>query len=142
MDFFIVGKTSAFYEKFLFSEEKTFAIFRFTIFKGRNFRENGQKSWKSRKFLLAKVSVPKVVIIRFPWRIQERYLRWILFLIQLLKIGRFQDKCWISRKLFKNSSVVKNCSNSTVKTLEPHPWLYYWLWTCIDVLSRQLHVQS
>ena len=42
-DFFIVEKTFTFYEKFLFSEEKTFAIFRFTIFEGRNFRENGQK---------------------------------------------------------------------------------------------------
>ena len=31
-------------KKNLFSEEKTFAIFRFTIFEGRNFRENGQKS--------------------------------------------------------------------------------------------------
>ena len=55
-DFFIVEKTLAFYEKFLFSEEKTFAIFGFTIFEGRNFRENGQKSLKSRKFLPAKVS--------------------------------------------------------------------------------------
>ena len=53
-DFFIVEKTFALYEKFLFSEEKTFAIFRFTIFEGRNFRENGQKSQKSRMFLLLK----------------------------------------------------------------------------------------
>ena len=60
-DFFIVEKTFAFYEKFLFSEEKTFAIFRFTIFEGRNFCENGQKSRKSRKFLPAKVSAPKVM---------------------------------------------------------------------------------
>ena len=60
-DFFIVEKTFAFYEIFLFSEEKPFAIFRFTIFEGRNFRENGQKSQKSRKFLPAKVSVPKVI---------------------------------------------------------------------------------
>ena len=50
-DFFIVEKTYVFYEKFLFSEENTFATFRFTIFEGRNFRENGQKSRKSRKFL-------------------------------------------------------------------------------------------
>ena len=57
LDFFIVEKTFAFYEKFLFSEKKTFAIFRFTIFEGRNFRENGQTS---RKFLPAKVSAPKV----------------------------------------------------------------------------------
>ena len=42
-DFFIVEKTFAFYEKFLFSEEKTFAIFRFTIFEGRNFRENRER---------------------------------------------------------------------------------------------------
>ena len=60
-DFFIVEKTFAFYEKFLFSEEKTFAIFCFTIFEGRNFRENGQKSRKSRKFLSAKVSASKVL---------------------------------------------------------------------------------
>ena len=46
-DFFIVEKTYVFYEKFLFSEENTFAAFRFTIFEGRNFRENGQKSRKS-----------------------------------------------------------------------------------------------
>ena len=58
--FFIVEKTFAFYEKFLFSEEKTFAIFRFTIFEGRNFHENGQKSWKSQKCLPTKVSAPKV----------------------------------------------------------------------------------
>ena len=57
-DFFIFEKTFAFYEKFLFSEEKAFAIFRFTIFEGRNFSENGQKS---RKFLPTKVSAPKVV---------------------------------------------------------------------------------
>ena len=56
-DFFIVEKTFAFYEKFLFSEEKTFATFRFTISEGRNFCENGQKS---RKFLPMKVSAPKV----------------------------------------------------------------------------------
>ena len=54
-------KTFAFYEKILFSEEKTFAIFRFTIFEGRNFRENGQNSRKSQKFLPAKVSAPKVI---------------------------------------------------------------------------------
>ena len=60
--FFIVEKTFAFYEKNLFSEEKTFAIFRFTIFEGRNFRENGQKSRKSWKFLPAKVSAPKINI--------------------------------------------------------------------------------
>ena len=59
-DFFIVEKTFAVCEKFLFSKEKTFVIFRFTIFEGRNFRENGQKSRKSRKFLPAKVSAPKV----------------------------------------------------------------------------------
>ena len=59
-DFFIVEKTFAFYENFLFSEEKTFAIFRITIFEGRNFCENGQKSRKSRKFLPAKISAPKV----------------------------------------------------------------------------------
>ena len=59
-DFFIVEKTFAFYEKFLFSEEKTFAIFHFTILEGRNFRENGQKSRKLRKFQPAKVSAPKV----------------------------------------------------------------------------------
>ena len=47
-DFFIVEKTFPFYEKFLFSD---FAIFRFTIFEGRNFRENEQKSRKSPKFL-------------------------------------------------------------------------------------------
>ena len=35
-------------------------IFRFTIFEGRNFRENGQKSRKSGKFLPAKVSASKV----------------------------------------------------------------------------------
>ena len=62
--FLLLKKTFAFYEKFLFSEEKTFAIFRFTIFEGRNFRENGQKLRKSRKFLPAKVSAPKVVISR------------------------------------------------------------------------------
>ena len=61
-DFFIVEKTFAFYEKFLFSEEKTFAIFRITIFEGRNFRENGQKS---RNFLPAKVSAPKVIPLKF-----------------------------------------------------------------------------
>ena len=61
-DFFIVEKTFTFYEKFLFSEEKTFAIFRFTIFEGRNFRENGQKLQKSQKFLPAKVSAPKVTL--------------------------------------------------------------------------------
>ena len=60
-DFFIVEKTFAFYEKILFSEEKTFAIFRFTIFEGRNFRENEQKSRKSGKFLPTKVSAPKVL---------------------------------------------------------------------------------
>ena len=49
-DFFIVEKTFAFYEKCLFSEEKTFAIFRFTIFEGRNFREN-RESFYLRKFL-------------------------------------------------------------------------------------------
>ena len=43
-DFFVVEKTFAFYEKFSFSEEKTFAIFCFTIFEGKNFTENGQKS--------------------------------------------------------------------------------------------------
>ena len=62
--FLLLKKTFAFYEKFLFSEEKTFAIFRFTIFEGRNFRENGQKLRKPRKFLPAKVSAPKVVISR------------------------------------------------------------------------------
>ena len=46
-DFFIVEITFAFNEKILFSEENTFAIFRFTIFEGRNFRQNGQKSRKS-----------------------------------------------------------------------------------------------
>ena len=60
-DFFSIEKTFAFYEKFLFSEEKAFAIIRFTIFEGRNFRENGQKSRKLQKFLPAKVSAPKVV---------------------------------------------------------------------------------
>ena len=60
-DFFIVEQTIAFYEKFLFSEERTFAISRFTIFEGRNFRKNEPKSPKSRKFLPAKVSAPKVV---------------------------------------------------------------------------------
>ena len=50
LDFFIVEKTFAFYEKFLFSEEKTFAIFRFTIFEGRNLK------WAK----IAKVSAPKV----------------------------------------------------------------------------------
>ena len=55
-DFFIVEKTFVFYEKFLFSEEKSFAIFRFTIYEGRNFRENGQISRKSRKFLPLKVA--------------------------------------------------------------------------------------
>ena len=50
-DFFIVEKTFAFYEKILFSEEKTFAIFCFIIFEGRNFRKNVQKSRKLRKFL-------------------------------------------------------------------------------------------
>ena len=50
-DFFIVKKTFAFYEKFLFSEEKTFVIFRSTIFEGRNFRKNWQKSQKYQKFL-------------------------------------------------------------------------------------------
>ena len=58
-DFFILEKTFAFYEKFLFSEEKTFAIFRFTIFEGRDFRENGRKSRQLRKFLPAKVSAHK-----------------------------------------------------------------------------------
>ena len=67
-DFFIVEKTFAFYEKFLISEEKTFAIFRFTIFEGRNFRENGQKLRKSRKFLLAKVSAPKVKCLKLNLR--------------------------------------------------------------------------
>ena len=61
-DFFIVEKTFAFHEKFLFSEEKTFAIFCFTIFEGRNFHENGEKSQKSRDFLPAKVSAPKVIM--------------------------------------------------------------------------------
>ena len=61
LDFFIVEKNFAFYEKILFSEEKTFAIFRFTIFEGRNFRENEQKSRKSGKFLPTKVSAPKVL---------------------------------------------------------------------------------
>ena len=59
LDCFIVEKTFAFYEKFFFSEEKVFAIFHFTVFEGRNFLENGQKSQKSRKFLPAKNSAPK-----------------------------------------------------------------------------------
>ena len=59
-DFFIVEKNFAFYEKFLFWEEKTFVIFCFTIFEGKNFRENEQKLQKSRTFLPAKVSAPKV----------------------------------------------------------------------------------
>ena len=42
LDFFIVEKTFAFYEKFLFSEEKTFAIFRFTIFEGETFAKMGK----------------------------------------------------------------------------------------------------
>ena len=56
-DFFTVEKTFAFYKKILFLEEKTFAIFRFAIFEGRNFHKNVQKS---RKILPAKVSAPKV----------------------------------------------------------------------------------
>ena len=64
-DFFIAEKTFSFYEKKLFSEEKTFAIFRFTIFEGRNFRKNGQKSRKSQKFLPVKVSAPEVTLIIF-----------------------------------------------------------------------------
>ena len=47
--FLIVEKTFAFYEKFLFSEEKSFATFRFTIFEGRNIAN------------IAKVSAPKIV---------------------------------------------------------------------------------
>ena len=50
LDFFIVEKTFTFYEKILFSEEKTFAIFCFTIFEGRNFRENCE-SFCPQKFL-------------------------------------------------------------------------------------------
>ena len=49
-DFFIVEKTFAFYEKILFLEEKTFPMFGFTIFKGRNFHENEQKLRKSWDF--------------------------------------------------------------------------------------------
>ena len=89
---FIVGKTFTFYEKFLFSEYKTFAIFRFTIFEGRNIGENGQKSRKSRKFLPAKVSAPKVDhylssllsvlwdLPTFPWRVVGSTLRQLFFL--------------------------------------------------------------
>ena len=71
-DFFIVEKTFAFYEKFLFSEEKTFAIFRFTIFEGRNFRENGQKLRKLRKILPTKVSAPKVCNMICIWNFKTR----------------------------------------------------------------------
>ena len=55
-DFFAVEKTFAFYETFLFSEEKNFAIFHFTIFEGRKFRENGKK--------IAKVSAHKVIFTK------------------------------------------------------------------------------
>ena len=55
-DFFIVEKTFAFYEKILFSEEKTFAIFRFTIFEvakmGKN-RKN-REIFCPRKFMSLK----------------------------------------------------------------------------------------
>ena len=40
--------------------EKTFAFLGFQIFKGINFRENGQNSRKTRNFLPAKVSALKV----------------------------------------------------------------------------------
>ena len=42
LDFFIVKKTFAFYKKVLFSEEKTFAIFRFTISKAETFAKMGK----------------------------------------------------------------------------------------------------
>ena len=51
-DFFIVEKTFAFYEKFLFSEEKTFAIFRLTIFEGRNLAKMGKNRENRESFCL------------------------------------------------------------------------------------------
>ena len=65
-DFFIFEKAFVFYEKFLLSEENTFAIFRFSIFQGRNFGKNEQKSRKSRNVLPTKISAPKVVERIFP----------------------------------------------------------------------------
>ena len=81
-DFSIVEKTFAFYEKILFSKEKTFAIFRFTNFEGRNFRKNGKKSRKSQKFLPEKVSAPKAV----------RYTYTIYFQALKLQVLRYTYK--------------------------------------------------
>ena len=83
-DFFIVEKTIAFYEKILFSEEKAFAIFRFTIYEGRNFRENGQKLQKLRKILPAKVSTPKVCNMICIWNFKTRKIIDLKLLFQKL----------------------------------------------------------
>ena len=82
-DFFI-EKTIAFYGKILFSEEKTFAIFRFTIFEGRNFRENGQKLRKLRKILPTKVSTPKVCNMICIWNFKTRKIIDLKLLFQKL----------------------------------------------------------
>ena len=84
LDFFIVEKTLAFYEKKLFSEERTFAIFRFTIFEGRNFRENGQKLRKLRKILPTKVSTPKVCNMICIWNFKTRKIIDLKLLFQKL----------------------------------------------------------
>ena len=47
----------------LFHDHKLSRIRAFQIFKVINYRENGQNSRKPRKFLLAKVSAPKVASI-------------------------------------------------------------------------------
>ena len=55
--------TFAFLKFSIISREKTFAFRWFQIFKGINFRENGQNSRKMRKFLPAKVSALKVLSV-------------------------------------------------------------------------------
>ena len=95
LDFFIVEKTFAFYEKILFSEEKTSAIFCFIIFEGRNFRKNVQKSRKLRKFLPLKyIELPSkeddtIFKQKLDFLIKpvSKYLEWIK---ELAKTGQDQ----------------------------------------------------
>ena len=82
--FLLLKKLSRFMKKKIFLEEKTFAIFRFTIFEGRNFRENGQKLRKLRKILPTKVSTPKVCNMICIWNFKTKKIIDLKLLFQKL----------------------------------------------------------
>ena len=116
----------------LFRERKLSRIRAFQIFKVINYRENSQNSRKPRKFLLAKVSTPKVHIndkknftLTMPLIISKNFTDW--------RISWLFSKIILKPKI-KNVLKTKHLSSSydkstfMTKVLYPSWSLEIWAW--------------